>query len=271
MTDRKESLLRTLKMQYEQLEQWEHKRSLFNDPDERMRCDDKIKDIKALIKQNEEELKKLKGGGGGKRTGTTTADAGPEQPYMIHNEIVINNSNESWNNNSGNHAINNNQGSGNIIISPGPADGEEPRAGDPFSFSTFLMMLVSIALAVGVFLLILKFCVKTDFTSSDIAPQALYFFITLTAIVVLYKYPGFSFHPMLRFAVSIIILCIYAGPFLGGLNFDEPSPARGYPSSSTSVAVLVIIPLLIGAIGAILTLNYKEIKGFGTRAKSKSG
>lgn len=62
MSDRKESLLRTIKLQNEQLEQWEKKRTTSGDPDEKLRCDDKISDIKALIKQNEEELKKLKGG-----------------------------------------------------------------------------------------------------------------------------------------------------------------------------------------------------------------
>jgi len=87
MSNRKESLLKTLKLQNEQLEQWEHKRTISRDPDEKLLCDDKIEDIKALIKQNETELKKLKGG---KDHDSSTSVNHQGMPYIGHNQIGFN-------------------------------------------------------------------------------------------------------------------------------------------------------------------------------------
>lgn len=59
MSNRKESLLRTLKLQTEQLEQWEQERIMANTPKDKLRCEKSIDELKMLMKKAQDDLEIL--------------------------------------------------------------------------------------------------------------------------------------------------------------------------------------------------------------------
>jgi len=277
MSDRKESLLRTLKLQNEQLEQWEHKRTIARDPDEERLCNDKIEDIKKLMLQNETELKKLKGGKIQPAIIPGEA-AGPVVNHLEqqHNEIGFN-ADKKFSENMANNQVSdftnyNDIGDDfqnrNIEIPPGTnrairSMGDDEHVDEHAYFNrrnrsspeklkqlfTNYGFIISVLLSAATLMMAIAIELKHEHSVYYKTGGAV---VTILVIAVIYWdwYPRrWIKTPGLQFAISMLCCTAYAGSIFGEeILFNK------------EVGEIVILPLVIITVGSILLLINEEKK-----------
>jgi hypothetical protein len=240
MSDRKESLQRTLKMQNDQLEQWERLRSISRDPDEQLRCDGKIADIKALIGQNETELKKLKKTKTIKEADPIVPVASGNTDHFHHNHIVFDISE-----NSSVQVINNKE----TGLAYNPLVESKKRGGEGEKKSNKQdIIVVSVFFVTALALLFFSLDVATTKTPVKITS----FFLSQIVIALIYIYPPISSHLSqgLKFGISILVQAVYAAILFWEKGiFGDSSAGEG-----KKVWELIIIPLIISVVASIISL-----------------
>lgn len=297
MSDRKESILRTLQLQNEQLGEWEHKRTISRDPDEKRLCDDKIKDLKALIAGGEAELKKLKGG---RQARSTYVDPGTVARQTEHNEIGFNADRHFSENNFGqdltagsfHNQVGDDFDPGEIKISPaantvirseGNASGDREfentlpvqfgnkieESKKPFLMREDFSALVAF-LSAGLLTL-----AGISFGQKELTPSAAYILawclVSCTLIWGIYKFMPVA--KGLKLSFAFLVLSVFGGiifwnnRILKSGETDKKDVASVHtaivkPAENDGKAVgeVVIIPLIIASIGVILTLANEEYK-----------
>lgn len=280
MSERKESLLRTLELQHEQLSQWERKRTIARDPDERQLCDDKIKDIKALIAEGETELKKLKGGRPGKQAPVNPVNNSIK--YIERNEIGFN-ADRHFSDNSSGHEVSgtaslNELGDdfdpGEIKISPAsntaintvgnntmdreyetnipvqnPGNSRETKqAAKPRNdISMWAIGVVSL-------IIFMAGISKSLGKNFELVKTIVGGIVAIAIIWLVYLYLQVT--KGLKFTIAMLILTCY-----GGLIFwDTRILQEVGDSGGKKVGEVVILPMIIAGIGVLLTLVNEEYK-----------
>ena len=275
MSDRKESILRTLQLQNEQLGEWEHKRTISRDPDEKRLCDDKIKDLKALIAGGEAELKKLKGG---RQARSTYVDPGTVARQTEHNEIGFNADRHFSENNFGQDLtagsfsdVGDEIDPKEITISPPtiatiqtegnasmdrvldePSAGQRPvREVNSFLQGDSFLLILAMGLAVIITLLGI-FLGEEKYKANP--SKAIVIGIVFCGIIFL----AYKFIPVikaLKFSFAMLLAAVLAGILFWRVKILDEEGNAG-----KLVGEIIIIPLIIAAVGVILTLLNDQYK-----------
>jgi hypothetical protein len=214
-SDRKASLQRVIKLQQEQLEQWENKMVISNNPDEKRLCQVRIDELKELIKQSHAEIKKL---GGGKQQQVISTRNDPKEETEEEDVAAD---------------MDGGKGGGGAIIAGGGGGGFPPKK----NISYFILILLAIIMFLTALFLLIKHA--SDNTLIKIIALA------LALILITATYLIRNLTRSLKLAITIILLCIYTSIFFWDVVIIRSNDPK-------KVSDLIIIPLIITVFGSVI-------------------